>query len=126
MQRSQVLARFTVNLQGEITTPGIWEGELLYAPFFYEAYRLGRRGELVPRNDDVLSIVFPVTIQDRAAFPELDDVVDVTLFVDGSRKLEFMHLEASRCRGGRQPNMPYEDDDEADDNVVEMEDVRGA
>lgn len=112
MTRTEVLTRFSINADGEITTPGVWEGEPVYASYFYDAYKLGRKAEETQHRRGVLSAAYRVTPEDKLAFPELAEAVYVTLFVDEERALEFMHVETSFYRGGRAPNRPYEEDDE--------------
>jgi hypothetical protein len=117
--RTEVLTAFTV-VAGEIKDEGVWEGAPVFAPYFYAEYRRGRKARTKHhRGEDVLSLTFDVTDTDHAAFPELEDVVEVHLFVDVERKLEFVALDPIYRRlGGRRPNVEEgeEDDEDADED----------
>ncbi|MGH9890685.1 MAG: hypothetical protein ACREA0_01615 [bacterium] len=86
MTREEILKKFTVNEHGIIQSPGKFEGEMLYAPYFYDA-TLDGRGEDVynapPASEDeevddpweggdLLYTELEVTAEDREMFPELD------------------------------------------------------
>lgn len=115
MLRAQVFATFSV-AAGEIQSEGLYEGAPVFAPYFYAEYRRGRKAlRVAHRNADLLAVTYLVTEDDRAAFPELAEVVEVHLFVDTERALEFVALDpVFRRLGGRPPNVE-EDEDEADD-----------
>lgn len=123
MTRAEVLRQYAVNDHHEIVTPGVYEGEPVFAPYFYSAYRLGRPHQrCAHRNDGMLALFYEVTPFDRAQFPELKDVLGVSLFVDEDDGLAFFHLEIDHRRtGGRKPNLPYDEDEEDDEEEVEDE-----
>lgn len=114
MNRVEVYAAFSV-VSGEIKSAGPYEGAPVFAPFFYTAYRQGRRARATQRrNEGLLALVYDVTEADRVVFPELENVIAVRLFVDAARALEFVALDPIfRRLGGRRPNV--EDEEEADE-----------
>lgn len=66
MTREQILADFTVDKHGVIRTLGQFEGEMIYVPYFWDAYING-----VADRDDGKVLGFDVTKEDREMFPEL-------------------------------------------------------
>ena len=67
MTRDEILAEYTVNQHGIIQNSGKFEGEMLYAPWFYEAMLNGTGDETLADNSEL----FELTNEDRAMFPEL-------------------------------------------------------
>ena len=65
MTRADVLRDYTVQ-NGRIKTLGKFEGEMLYVPFFWEAYLDGGADR---DNGKVLG--FDVSAEDKREFPEL-------------------------------------------------------
>lgn len=57
---------FTTTESGRITTPGKFEGEMIYVPYFWEAYLDG-----MADRDDGRVIGFDIEASDRELFPEL-------------------------------------------------------
>jgi hypothetical protein len=51
---------------GRIISPGKFEGEMVYVPYFWEAYLNG-----CADRDDGRVLGFDVTAEDKAMFPEL-------------------------------------------------------
>jgi hypothetical protein len=119
VNRDTVLATYRV-VAWEIRDEGPWEGAPVYAPFFYAEYRRGRKAtRTAHRGEGVLALHYDVTDADRAAFPELANVMEVHLFVDVEESLTFLALDTCiRRLGGRPPNVG-EDEDEDDDDDVE-------
>lgn len=67
MDRATILATYRVNIEtGRILSPGKFEGEMLYVPYFWEAYCNG-----MADRDDGTVLGFDITPEDRAMFPEL-------------------------------------------------------
>lgn len=73
--RTAILADYRVSAQGTILSPGKFEGEMLYLPYFY-ALMLEGEGDEVEGED---AAVFYVTQEERAAFPELGSARQVIL-----------------------------------------------
>ncbi len=113
MTRAEVHRSYVVR-DGEIVTPGRWEGAPVFAPYFYEAYRAGRPvSRSVKRGEgEVLAVYYVVEQRDRLAFRELLDVDEVVLYVDVEAKLDFIACDVE-CRrlGGRPPNVGDEETD---------------
>lgn len=66
MNRQEILANYTVDKRGIILSPGKFEGEMLYVPFFWNAFLEG-----FADRDNGKVIGFDITADDRAMFPEL-------------------------------------------------------
>lgn len=67
--RAAILAEYNVDENSRITNPGKFEGEMLYAPYFYEVALHGVSEELDDDGEYVTLVA--VGDSDRAAFPEL-------------------------------------------------------
>lgn len=61
-----IRAAYPVNAAGRITRPGKFEGEPIYAPYFWEAFLNG-----CADRDSGGVLGFDITDEDRAAFPEI-------------------------------------------------------
>lgn len=77
MTRAEILATYKVDERGIIRDPGKFEGEMLYAPYFY-AQMMDGEGEDVYIEDyeqvedpSLLYTLLAVTDADRAEFPEI-------------------------------------------------------
>lgn len=106
MNREEILKDYTVNAQGVITSPGKFEGEMLYAPYFYDMLLNGDGDPMYadpPEDisdedmdswemvDDLLYTSVEVEDGDRAQFPELGpDTVEVRVYESDSG---FVHIE---------------------------------
>jgi hypothetical protein len=66
MTRQDILKEFTVNERGVIQDLGKFENEMLYVPYFWDAYMNG-----FSDSDDGRILTFKVTPEDRAQFPEI-------------------------------------------------------
>lgn len=75
MNRHEVLEQYDVNSHGVITTPGKFEDQLVYVPYFWEMYLDGGADE-----DDGEILTFTVTAADVTEFPELRDVKVVRMY----------------------------------------------
>lgn len=77
LTRKDIQEQYDVDPNGVIRTPGKFEGEMLYAPYFYAWLIEGFADE-----DDGTTARFDVTMDDILLFPELTGVASVSLFVD--------------------------------------------
>jgi hypothetical protein len=71
MTRQEILDAYTVSKYGHIQSPGKFEGEMLYAPYFHE-----QDGEELSYMEDGCGeyvYLVDVTDEDRTEFPELGD-----------------------------------------------------
>ena len=66
MKRAEILRQYDVNERGAITSPGMFEGEMVYLPHFWQAYMDG-----CADRDDGRILGFNITPDDRAEFPEI-------------------------------------------------------
>lgn len=66
MKRQDILKEYKIDESGIIKTPGMFEGEMLYVPYFWDAYLNG-----CADRDDGHTLGFDVTAEDKAEFPEL-------------------------------------------------------
>jgi len=74
MTRQDIINDYKVSEQGTIQSPGKFEGEMLYVPYFWDAYLNG-----MADSDDGEVLTFEVNDEDRAQFPELADVKQIDL-----------------------------------------------
>lgn len=76
MTRQEIESQYKVE-NGIIRSPGKFEGEPVYAPYFWEALLDG-----MADKDDGKSAVFYITQEDKEQFPELKRRRAVRLFQD--------------------------------------------
>ena len=69
MTRQEIMEMYDVNEQGVIKSPGKFEGEMLYVPYFWD---LGLEGDYDFDEDGVFG--FEISTEDIAQFPELAGV----------------------------------------------------
>jgi hypothetical protein len=75
MTRHEISQQYKLDDNGEfICSPGKFEGEPVYAPYFYDALLNGGADE-----DDGKTAIFDVNDDDRREFPTLADVARVSL-----------------------------------------------
>lgn len=74
MKRQEIEQDYDVK-NGVIHSPGKFEGEAVYVPFYWDAYLNGGADE-----DLDSYLIFNVTNEDRAQFPELAGVQTVKLY----------------------------------------------
>jgi len=72
-EREEIERQYRVQ-DGRIRSPGKFEGEMVYVPFYWGAFLDGGADE-----DDGEVLTFRVTPEERAAFPELEDSKTVRL-----------------------------------------------
>jgi hypothetical protein len=70
MTRQEILDSYKVNRDGIIKSPGKFEGEMLYAPYFYD-HGQGDETWNSEEVEDAFAEVFQVSDDDRKEFPEL-------------------------------------------------------
>lgn len=76
--RDQIEADYETDAKGRITSPGKFEGEMIYIPFFWSEVLNGGADD-----EDGNRAVFIITPQDRALFPEIPgDVIRLELSED--------------------------------------------
>jgi len=75
MDRQYILSTFKIDQEGIIRSPGRFEGERLYVPYFWDAYLQG----LADRDDGKI-FGFDITEQDRREFPELKGKRAITFY----------------------------------------------
>jgi hypothetical protein len=68
MTREEIIAQYNVGSDGIIRSPGKFEGEMLYAPYFWDCYLNG-----CADDDDGEVLTFIIGPDDVAIFPELSD-----------------------------------------------------
>lgn len=88
MTRQEILAQYLVE-NGIITSPGKFEREPIYAPYFYELWLdNGADNEPIAVEDE-----------DRREFPELEDIAEVRVSEDDDG---FVYLTEERESGAAQ------------------------
>lgn len=65
MTRQQIETEYAV-VDGVIRSPGKFEGEAVYVPYFWDAYLSG-----MADRDDGTILGFDITAEDKQQFPEL-------------------------------------------------------
>lgn len=70
MNRNEITSSFVIDPDGVIRSPGKFEGEMLYAPYFYGIMLDGFSDESGSTEEGTPD-VFEVSEQDRMRFPEL-------------------------------------------------------
>lgn len=65
MNRKEILENYDVDKYGIITSPGKFEGEMLFVPHFYDVYLNGGA------DDCGKYVSIEITAEDRAEFPEI-------------------------------------------------------
>ena len=78
MKRQEILESYNVGPHGVINSPGKFEADMLYAPYFYDLVMDGV-GEEHMDGDRPISF-FKVGPEDRAEFPELEGVYGVACY----------------------------------------------
>lgn len=73
MDKKYVIKNYEVNAHGYIETPGKFEGEMVYAPWFHQAILDGLQDETLIINGVAFDII-EVTDDDKKEFIELVDV----------------------------------------------------
>lgn len=74
MTRQDIMTEYNVDANGIIHSPGKFEGEMVYAPYFWDAFLNGMADE-----DNGKVLTFNITDEDREQFPELADVRAIDL-----------------------------------------------
>jgi hypothetical protein len=64
--REEILKTYRVNERGIITSPGQFEGEMYYLPYYWEIYLDG-----CADRDDGKTLGFDISPEEKIAFPEL-------------------------------------------------------
>jgi len=78
-KRDKILSEYEVNGHGIITSPGKFEGEMLYMPYFYEMMLCGMDDAVVYDGRQLLYSVFEVFDEDLQLFPELEGRTEIRL-----------------------------------------------
>lgn len=73
MTRHDILKTYTVE-NGRILDPGKFEGEMIYAPYFYDAVLNGGSDDSIDEHNGSVTDVFIIRKDDLAEFPELNGV----------------------------------------------------
>lgn len=83
MNRQQILQNFRVDSDGIIRSPGKFQGEMLYAPYFHVAMLQGDGDDTWSEDGEtLLSTSFQVEPADRQEFPELEGIARIELAYD--------------------------------------------
>lgn len=76
MTRQDILNNFSVDSNNVIVSPGKFENEMIYAPYFYDLFLNGCA------DDCGEEISFEVNKEDREQFPELAAVKKIKMVID--------------------------------------------
>lgn len=88
--RESILRDYEVNERGIIYSPGKFEGEMIYVPYYWDALLNG----MADSDEDGVAR-FRVTEEDRTEFPELADVSAVAL-TEGSNGFVYLSHISTR------------------------------
>jgi hypothetical protein len=72
MTRQEIEQAYTIDKRGTIVSPGKFEGEPIYAPYFFYGSLDGYSEEFYYGEGASSEYLIEVTDEDRAMFPELD------------------------------------------------------
>lgn len=75
MTRKELLKEYHINASGIIVSPGKFEGEAIYVPYFWEIFLNG-----CADRDDGKVLGFDVSPEDKKEFPELKKRRTVKLY----------------------------------------------
>ena len=73
--RDDILEHFTIE-DGRIVSPGRFEGQRIYVPYFWDAVQDGWQDD-EEYEGDIQTAVFFITPEDRQQFPELESKLEV-------------------------------------------------
>jgi hypothetical protein len=108
MTRAEVIAQYTINQHGTITSPGKFEGTPIYAPHFWELTLDGDGDETYDAMLCKYVTVIKVESWDREEYPELEDD-DAELIQVYEDDQGFVHLDVLDDQNqDREPNEPPE------------------
>jgi hypothetical protein len=80
MTRAEIAERYGITDDGMIEALGKFEGEMCYAPYFYDRIQNGEGVEEENDEGGVSVTYFDVSDEDRSQFPELEDMARVRCF----------------------------------------------
>jgi len=72
MTRQEIEESYDINEYGIIVSPGKFEGEMIYAPYYYSLWLNGSSDAEVEDNGKIISL-FSITQDDIEEFPELEE-----------------------------------------------------
>jgi hypothetical protein len=78
MTRKEVLEQYDIDKNGLIQDPGKFEGEMLFAPYFYDSSLESGADETVYDGDTPIDI-FVIAEEDLKEFPELKGIYAISL-----------------------------------------------
>ena len=79
MTRAEIVERYGITEDGMIAALGKFEGEMCYAPYFYD-FIMDGSGDEETAEDGVLITYFNVRYEDREQFPELEGIERVRCY----------------------------------------------
>ncbi len=92
MKREEILKKYKVDEHGIIISPGKFEGEKFYAPYFYDLSLESSVDETLYYGDIQIDI-FIISEEDVKEFPELKDTYAIILFVSDQGFVYLKHFE---------------------------------
>ena len=102
MTRTEILEAYDVDAHGIIRSPGEFESEMLYVPYFWEASMDGSADELI-WADDTSTYVVLVDKEDIEQFPELAGVYAVSMAKSDTGFVNSLIYSPYSCMSGFQP-----------------------
>ena len=82
MNREDILNEYQVDSYGVITSPGKFEGEMVYAPYFYDLVMSGCADDTDYGPDEFSTVYdyFDIKLSDIEAFPELNGINQIVCY----------------------------------------------
>jgi hypothetical protein len=75
--RQEIEQNYRISATGHIQSPGKFEGQMIYVPYFWEASLDGG-----PDDYDDDALLFDVTAEDRALFPEIPVKTEIIRLIE--------------------------------------------
>lgn len=92
MTRIEIETEYKVE-NGRIVSPGQFEGEMIYAPYFWDLALNGGSDQDEYFEDGGWAAVLSVSDEDREEFPELRNAAEISIFQNDSG---FIYAEISK------------------------------
>lgn len=82
--REIIKSQYEVGIDGVIKSPGKFEGEMIYAPYFYDLWNSGCYDDLEYGSESGESAIFRITRDDLKMFPEIGTAQELIVWEDST------------------------------------------
>lgn len=116
MKRADIASSYTIDRNSIIRDPGKFEGEMIYAPYYYDASMDGFAEQLASLEDSSeYACLVKIDDSDRAQFPELSAASKFILLRESDQGFVFCcELTGSQADKAREEYESDQQDDEAE------------